>query len=135
MLTFSGSSARGAAAGDARSSSSAAASRLQPPPAPPPPPEKPWPEQHFDKKTFNKRGLEFKGPNLRAKCKFSKRPKYDIQLKKPNDFDLEWVYSVPCGQRRQKEGPCQSWIFLIVPEDISCDGAKQKSGPRSTWER
>ena len=31
-----------------------------------------------------------------------------------------------CGQRRQKEGPCQSWIFLIVPEDISWDGAKKK---------
>ena len=120
---------------DTRSSSSAAASRPQPPPAPPPPPEKPWPEQHFDKKTFNKHGLEFKAPNLRAKCKFSKRPKYDIQLKKPNDFDLEWVYSVPCGQRRQKEGPCQSWICSIVPEGITWDGAKKKSGPRSPWKR
>ena len=107
---------------DTRLSSSAAASRPQPPP---PPPEKPWPEQHFDKKTFNKHGLEFKAPNQRAKCKFTKRLKYDIQLKKPNAFDLEWVYSVPCG-RILKAGPCQSWIFLIVPEDTRRDGAKKK---------
>ena len=132
---LSGSSARDAASGDARSSSSAAASRTQLPPAPPPPPEKPWPEQHFDKKTFNKHGLEFKAPRLRAKCKFTQRLKYDIQAKtKPNAFDLEWVYSVPCGQFL-KAGPCQSWIFLIVPEDISWDGAKKKSGPRSTLQR
>ena len=30
-----------------------------------------------------------------------------------------------CGQIL-KAGPCQSWIFLIVPEDIRRDGAKKK---------
>ena len=97
-----------------RSSSSAAASRPQPPPAPPPPPEKPWPEQHFDKKTFNKLGLEFKAPSLRAKCKFSERVKYDIQVK-PNDFDLDWLYSVPCGEKRKVGGSMSVLDLLAIP--------------------
>ena len=52
-------------------------------------------EHHLDKNTFDEHGLEFKAPNLRAKCKFTKRLKYDIQLTKPDAFDLGWVYSVP----------------------------------------
>ena len=49
-----------------------------------------------------------------------------MQLKRPNDYDLNWVYSVPCGQKENNESPCQSWIFLNVPEDITCNGAKKK---------
>ena len=41
-----------------------------------------------------------------------------MQLRKPNAFDVEWVYSVPCGQKGNKEGPCPSWIFVCAPEDI-----------------
>ena len=40
-------------------------------------------------------------------CKFSRNPKYYIQLEKPNAFNLEWVYSVPCGEKY-----CKSWIFI-----------------------
>ncbi len=50
-----------------------------------------------------------------AECKFSKRPKYDVQLSYPNFFKREWVYSVPCGQC----GPDGNWIFLdsqLAPE-------------------
>ena len=83
-------------------------------------------EYHFDKKTFDKYHLEFKAGKGTTKCKFSERPKYDIQVKKPNDIDLDWVYSVPCGQKHKTEGPCKSWIFLRVPEEISWDGAKTK---------
>ena len=88
--------------------------------------EDPWrKEYHLNKKTFDDNQLQFKGMGHATKCKFSERPKYDIQVKKPNDFDLDWVYSVPCGQKDKKEGPCQSWIFLCVPEDICWNGAKK----------
>ena len=40
-------------------------------------------------------------------CKFKNLLKYDVKLKKPNLFDLEWVYSAPCG-----EDTCQSWVFI-----------------------
>ena len=40
-------------------------------------------------------------------CKFKKVPKYHVQLKTPNAFALEWVYSVPCG-----EAKCESWVFI-----------------------
>ena len=43
-------------------------------------------------------------------CKFKRLPKYAVQLKKPNAFDLEWVYSVPCG-----EDGCDSWVFIDTP--------------------
>ena len=62
-------------------------------------------DHHFDKKTFDQHQLELKVSSQSAKCKFSERPKYDIQVKKPNDFDLYWLYSVPCGQEERKEGP------------------------------
>ena len=45
-----------------------------------------------------KHTLEFKKGTQQAKCKFSERPKYDTQVKKPNVFDFDWLYSVPCGQ-------------------------------------
>ena len=32
---------------------------------------------------------------------------YTVQLKKPNAFDLEWLYSVPCG-----ETDCDSWVLV-----------------------
>ena len=57
---------------------------------------------------------------------FSERVKYDCQVKKPNDLGLDWLYSVPCGQSEKKEGPCQSWIFLKVPEEVSWDGPQKK---------
>ena len=56
---------------------------------------------HLDKKTFDQHHLEFKASSLSAKCKFSERPKYDIQVKKPNVFDLDWLYSVPCGKKME----------------------------------
>ena len=31
-------------------------------------------------------------------CQFSGRPKYDVWLKKPNVWNLDWVFSVPRGQ-------------------------------------
>ena len=58
-------------------------------------------EHHLDKKTLFKHHLEFKKGNQQATCKFSERPKYDIQVKKPNVFDLDWLYSVPCGQNME----------------------------------
>ena len=41
------------------------------------------------------------------KCKFSLKPKYEVQLEQPNPFNLDWVYSVPCG-----EPGCESWVFI-----------------------
>ena len=46
-------------------------------------------------KTFVEHHLEFRAGTRKAKCKFSERPKYDIQA---NVFDLDWLYSAPCGQ-------------------------------------
>ena len=40
-------------------------------------------------------------------CKFKRLPKYFLRLEKPNAFDLEWVYSVPCGEKG-----CESWVFI-----------------------
>ena len=40
-------------------------------------------------------------------CKFKELPKYHVKLKKPNAFVLEWVYSVPCGEK-----DCESWVFI-----------------------
>ena len=40
-------------------------------------------------------------------CKFTAKPKYNVQLKKPNAFDLDWVYSVLCGEQN-----CKSWVFI-----------------------
>ena len=58
-------------------------------------------EHHLDKKIFDQHHLEFKANNQSAKCKFSERPKYDIQVKKPNVFDLDWLYAVPCVQKME----------------------------------
>ena len=38
---------------------------------------------------------------------FNGLPKYNVKLRKPSAFDLEWVYSVPCG-----EDGCDSWVFI-----------------------
>ena len=46
-------------------------------------------------------------------------------MKKPNNIGVDWVCSVPCGQQEKKEAPCESWIFLIVPEE-SWDGPQKK---------
>ena len=43
-------------------------------------------------------------------CKFSGKPKYEVELQQPNDFDIQWAYSVPCGDCGKKENG--SWIFL-----------------------
>ena len=70
--------------------------------------------------------MEFKAHRLSQQCKFAERIKYACNVKKPNDLGLDWLYSVPCGQQGKKEGLCQSWIFLKVLEEISCDGPKKK---------
>ena len=44
----------------------------------------------------------------------------------PNDFNLDWVYSVPCGELDENEKPCQSWIFLNVPKDIRWNAGQKK---------
>ena len=140
-VALSGSSGRDEPAGDARSSRSAAASSSaassspssHPPPAQGHGGKRHWStrhwsavkEHHLDKKTFDEHHLQFKASSQSVKCKFPDRPKYDIQVKKPNDFDLDWVYSVPCGQKEMKEGPCKAWTFLRVPEEISGDGPKK----------
>ena len=86
----------------------------------------PCAQHHVEKQFFDQRRVEFKPCSIQTRCKFSERPKYDVQVRKPNDFNLDWVYSVPCGQKERKEGPCKSWIFLRVPEEISWDGPKKK---------
>ena len=58
-------------------------------------------EHHLDKKTFDQLNLEFKAGNQSTLCKFSKRVKYDIQVK-PNNIGLDWVYSVPCGHKKRR---------------------------------
>ena len=81
-------------------------------------------EHHFDKKTFDRHHLEFKASAGTRKCKFSERVKYDIQVK-PNDFDLDWLYSVPCGEKEKNGRPCQSWIFLRIPDVIIWERRKR----------
>ena len=34
-------------------------------------------------------------------------PKYFVRLRLPNAFNLEWVYSVPCGEK-----DCESWVSI-----------------------
>ena len=59
---------------------------------------------HFSKEVFSQYSMAIS--NFNATCKFSGRPKYDVYLRRPNDFDLDDVYSVPCGDC------CDSWIFV-----------------------
>ena len=63
---------------------------------------------HFNRAVFKEHRMAIK--SFANKCKFSGKPKYDVQLVQPNDFELDWVYSVPCGDC----GPAEegSWIFL-----------------------
>ena len=82
-------------------------------------------EQHLDKKSFDDNQVAWKPSSQIQSCKFSGRPKYDMRLKKPNTFNADWIYSVPCGQTDNKEDPCPSWIFLFIPEEI-CDTHKRK---------
>ena len=56
-------------------------------------------------------------------CKFSGRSNYDCRVAKPNAFDLDWVYAVPCGGNRKE---CRSWICLCVPEDVATWGPTKK---------
>ena len=72
-------------------------------------------EHHLDMKTFYEHHLEFRAGTRKAKCKFSERPKYDIQVKKPNDLGLDWVYSVPCGQKEKEDGPVPVLDLLESP--------------------
>ena len=92
-------------------------------------------EHHLNQKTFDDNQLQFKGMGNVTFCKFSERPKYGVELRKPNNFDLDWVYSIPCGQKEKKEGPCESWIFLNVPEKVTWNCTMKKSGSRSIWNR
>ena len=55
--------------------------------------------------------------------KFSERPKYDSRVAKPNAFDLDWVYAVPCGDNPEY---CLSWRCLCVPEDVAAWGPAKK---------
>ena len=89
--------------------------------------DEPWrKEQHLNKKTFDEHQLDFKPMDEIVLCNFSKRPKYEMQLMRPNDFNLDWVYSVPCGELDENEDPCQSWIFLNVPKDIRWNAGQKK---------
>ena len=87
----------------------------------------PCAQHHVEKQFFDQRRVEFKPSSIQTRCKFSERPKYDVQVRKPNDFNLDWVYSVPCGQKEKKKGgACQSWILLTIPEEFSGPGPKKK---------
>ena len=46
-------------------------------------------EQHFTQEVFHKHGMAITHPN--ALCKFTDRPKYEVHLQRPNDFDLDEV--------------------------------------------
>ena len=81
---------------------------------------------HFDKGTFDHYKLEFKAGTHSSYCKFSQRIKCAVQVKQPNELRVNWLYSVPCGQTYKNDGPCASWIFLKVPEDITDDSNKTK---------
>ena len=81
---------------------------------------------HFDKGTFDHYKLQFKAGAHSSYCKFSQRIKCAVQVKQPNDLRVDWLYSVPCGQKHKKDGPCPSWIFLKVPQDITDDSNKTK---------
>ena len=59
----------------------------------------------FNAETFRENEMEIL--NYDILCKFTAKPKYDVKLKKPNAFDLDWVYSMPCG-----ETDCKSWVFI-----------------------
>ena len=61
-------------------------------------------ELHFSKDVFAMYGMKIS--HFNATCKFSGHPKYEVYLCRPNDFDLDEVYSVPCGECSN------SWIFI-----------------------
>ena len=81
-------------------------------------------KHHFDKETFDRHRLMVESADVR--CRFSGRPKYDVRLKKPNDLDLDWVYSVPCAETPALS-QCESWIFLHVPNNQEKWGPDKKS--------
>ena len=60
---------------------------------------------HFSRENFHEHNMEISFYDV--VCKFKKVPKYNVKLRKPNAFDLEWVYSVPWG-----ETDCESWVFI-----------------------
>ena len=81
---------------------------------------------HIDKDTFDRCQLQIKAGSASSKCKFSERAKCEIEVKKPNELGVDWLYSVPCGQKHKKDGPCPCWIFWKVPEGITYDTHKTK---------
>ena len=47
-------------------------------------------------------------------------------LAMPNTFNLDWVYSVPCGEELPNKQRCSSWLFLLPPEKESAWGPHRK---------
>ena len=83
-------------------------------------------DRHFDNQTFDHHKLQIKPGSESSQCKFSERVKCQIEVKQPNELGVGWLYSVPGGEQEKKDGPCQSWIFLRVPEGISWDSHATK---------
>ena len=66
---------------------------------------------HFTKEMFAQYKMAISHFNVT--CKFSDHPKYEVYLQRPNNFKLDEVYSVPCGEC------CDTWIFInlkVAPE-------------------
>ena len=53
-------------------------------------------QSHFDISMFKQHGMTIACADV--ECKFSKKPKYDVQIEAPNDFNVNWLYSVPYGE-------------------------------------
>ena len=63
-----------------------------------------WPRigGHIDKKTFDDLKLRFQSMAGSRPCKFSDRPRYEVSVERPNFLNIEWLYSVPCGEKKVK---------------------------------
>ena len=77
-------------------------------------------DSHFDAEPFTQHKMAIKRSD--ELCTFTQHPKYDVQLKKPNAFALDWVFSVPCGGP-EGGAECTEWIFLNTEDRWGRDKA------------
>ena len=59
-------------------------------------------DRHFNRETFDKHNLQLKPGTDYSKCKLPGRVKCQIEVKKPNELDVERLYSVPCGENKTR---------------------------------
>ena len=69
-------------------------------------------EQHFTQEIFHQHGMVICNHN--AMCKFTDRPKYEVHLQRPNDFDLDEVACSLCGLADE------SFDYCVRPMKFMC---------------